>query len=64
MERWSNDGAVCPHCEHLNDPSKDNYELYSEQTDGWTCVSCGNDFAVLVYTSHSWTTSPIEGDLT
>ena len=55
METYSTDGAVCPHCGHLNDPSNDNYSLYDESTTSWECGGCEKPFTVSVYVRHSWT---------
>ena len=53
---YSTEGAICPHCGYMHDPADDNYRLYSEETCVWECGECGEEFAVSVYVSHSWTT--------
>lgn len=59
-DHWSNRGAICPHCEHLNTPDGDNYALYSEECDEWECASCSKEFEVEVFTTYSWTTKALE----
>ena len=60
-DHYSRDGAVCPYCNHVAKPEKDNYELYSEDTTEWECGDCGMTFNVSVYVSHSWTTTKAPG---
>lgn len=55
-DHYSTKGAICPHCECLNDPADDNYQLYSEDTYEWECGKCSQPFTVSVFVSHSWTT--------
>lgn len=62
FDTYSTRGAICPHCEHMHKPEDDNYSLYSEDTDEWVCESCGEEFRVVVFVSHSWTTDPLESD--
>lgn len=62
IDTYSRDGAVCPHCGHLNKANGDNWSLYSEEIDEWDCGHCSKTFAVTVFTSYSWTTEPLEGD--
>ena len=59
-ETWSLDGAVCPHCGDTTYPWDDAYALYDESISEWHCESCGKDFNVSVYVSHSWTCTPKE----
>lgn len=61
-EKFSTDGAVCPYCDHLNNPN-DDYGLHSSDIEEWECGSCGETFGVHVYTRFSWTTSSIEEEV-
>ena len=60
-ETYSNKGAVCPHCGHVNDPADDNYSLFSEETCEWECGCCDREFNVSVYISYSWKCTAKEG---
>ena len=57
-ELYSNSGPVCPHCKHEHSPDEAFY--FDESTDEMECEACAKTFAVSIYTSTSWTTSPKE----
>lgn len=57
-ELYSTDGPVCPHCEHEHNPDEAFY--YDESRTELECEECEATFAVRVYTSTSWATSPKE----
>jgi hypothetical protein len=59
---YETSGARCPHCGHLHRP--DGGYLYDEDLCEMPCESCEKVFAVLVYTSTSWTCDflPSNGD--
>lgn len=62
-EIWSNDGAVCPYCGYINKPHEnDNYELYDDMTDEFSCNNCNKRFKVYVNISHDWETKKLEED--
>ena len=53
-------GPVCPYCGSVNDASDSDGILWDESTDEYTCDVCDRDFAVMVFVTHSWSTSPIK----
>ena len=55
-DNYSTEGAICPHCRHLNKAQDSDGWLYDESTEEWTCGECDKDLFVAVYVSHSWTT--------
>jgi transcription elongation factor Elf1 len=57
---WSDKGAICPHCQHLNRATDDGAILYSEDTCSFECGSCDRNFRVHVRASWSWTTEAEE----
>ncbi len=57
---WSNDGAICPYCKHVNLPEDDNWHLYSEDTEEFTCTDCSKDFKVQPFARWSWTTEAMD----
>lgn len=56
-ETYETTGARCPYCQHLNRP--DGAYLYNEDLCDFDCESCDRKFNVRVYTSTSWTCTPI-----
>lgn len=60
METWSDNGAVCPHCGHLNNPNDDSYALYDEGNEEWECGECETSFVVRVHIKYSWICEPKE----
>ena len=59
-ETYSTDGPECPYCGHQHQPSEDPGHYYNDHADTSTCGSCGKDFKMEVYTSHSWTCEPFD----
>ena len=57
FHNYSTDGAICPHCGHLNKADGNNYELFRESTCEWSCSDCDEDFIVAVHVEYSWTTA-------
>lgn len=57
-DNYSDEGAICPYCGHLNKADGDSASLFSERTCEWQCEDCEEEFLVDVYVSHSWTTAP------
>jgi transposase-like protein len=60
-ETYSTEGPQCPHCQRQITADEPIYYDESRYTED-TCDGCGKLFAVLVYTSTSWTCSPIEDE--
>lgn len=58
FENYNEDGAICPHCGHLNKADSDSYELFKESTCHWSCGDCDEVFNVEVHIDYSWTTAP------
>jgi transposase-like protein len=59
---WSSNGAICPYCEHENQPKDENWSLFDENTSEFECNDCGREFRVSVFTSYTWVTEPSEAD--
>lgn len=57
MDNYSNHGAICPHCGHLNLASDSDGMLYDEMRSDWECEECETEFFVQAHNSWSWTTS-------
>lgn len=56
----SEDGAVCPYCNHVNNADGYDYELYDTNTDEWECDGCKRKFTVNVILSHWWECGTME----
>lgn len=56
LELYSKDGAICPYCNTMHDPSDDNWELYDDSLTSWFCHYCEKEFSVDVHVSYSWQT--------
>ena len=55
-EQWSDVGAVCPYCGHVNKPEDDDYQLYDLSLDEYTCSICDKEFILKTDVSYSWKT--------
>lgn len=56
MERYSNDGPICPHCGHLHRAGDDPEIYYNEDLSELECGMCEKEFRVRAFNSWSWTT--------
>lgn len=55
-EQWDDEGAICPYCGHLNKPEDDDYQLYDQSIDEFTCNNCDKSFLIDLHISYSWWT--------
>jgi len=58
-EGWSDEGAVCPYCGHVDLAKNSEGYLYNEASETNSCVRCGKDYKMELHVSHSWSTERI-----
>jgi len=56
-EYESDEGAVCPHCEHLNAAHDSDGHLYDEGLDSYQCDSCDREFQISAKVFWIWETN-------
>ena len=56
LDNYSTEGAICPHCGHMNEASDSDGLLYDEGLGDWECDECEEVFEVSAYVQWSWTT--------
>jgi DNA-directed RNA polymerase subunit RPC12/RpoP len=49
-DTYSDDGPVCPYCQHLHRPDDSGYYVNG----GFDCASCGKEFEMTVDVVHWW----------
>ena len=59
-ETYSDNAAVCPYCDYMNNPEDSDGYLYDEDTTTWECGECEKEFSVDVYRKFTWTCEEIE----
>ena len=59
-ETYSMNYAICPYCEHANNPHDTDGLLYDENTTTWECRQCEKEFSVDVYVKYTWTCKEID----
>jgi len=56
----NSEGAVCPHCQHVNMPLDENWRLYDENISEFECSDCGKEFELTAYATWFWVSEPAE----